>query len=59
MKGNDMLVVHYKPNNVSQEWDILDYFDTKANALANAFVASAKYFRVKVTDIDGSVIWSN
>jgi hypothetical protein len=59
MEGNNMLVVHYKPDNVSQEWGILDYFDNKASALANAYVASAIYFMVKVTDIDGSVIWSD
>jgi len=58
-KERNMWSVQYKPNNDSQEWNILDSYDNKATALDNAYRVSAEYFIVKVTDIDESVIWGN
>lgn len=51
--------VHYRPNNVSQPWSILDTYDKKVNAIIKAYQVSGNYFMVKVTAPDGSIIWSN
>lgn len=54
-----MWLVEYKPNNDSQEWIVLDSFEDKASALSHASRITADYYMVKVTDPEGSVIWSN
>ena len=54
-----MWIVQHKPKNDSQPWSHLDSYDNKASALIYASQASSEYFMVKVTDPDGSVIWSN
>ena len=51
--------VHYRPDNVSQPWSILDSFDNKVNAIIKAYQISGKYFMVKVIDPGGSIIWSD
>jgi len=56
---NKMWIVHYKPNNDSQEWSILESHDNKASALVHASRVSGDYFMVKVTDPDGGLIWVN
>ena len=52
-------VVHYRPNNVSQPWSILDSYDKKVSAIIKAYQISGKYFMVKVIDPGGSIIWSD
>ena len=54
-----MWIVQYKPNNDSQSWSTLDSYDNKASALIRASWATVEYLMVKVTDPDGSVVWSN
>ena len=54
----NLWVVHYRPNNVSQPWSILDSFDKKVNAIIKAYQVSSSYFMVKVEDPDGNIIWS-
>ena len=54
-----MWVVHYRPDNVSQEWVHLDSYDNKIHALINAYQVSGKYFMVKILDPEGMVIWSS
>ena len=51
--------IEYKPNKDSQAWVILDSYDNKTSACINASRASDNYFMIKVTEPDGSVIWSN
>jgi hypothetical protein len=52
-------VVHYRADNVSQPWTILDSYDKKVSAIIKAYQISANYFMVKIIDPDGNVIWSN
>ena len=52
-------VVHYRSNNVSQPWSILDSYDKKINAIIKAYQVSGEYFMIKVIGPDGSIIWSN
>ncbi len=54
-----MWIVEYKPNNDSQLWMFLESYDNKASAILHASRVSEEYYMVKVTDPDGSVIWSN
>lgn len=54
-----MWTVEYKPDNDSQPWTTMDSYDNKASAILNASRVSGDYYMVKVTDPDGSVIWSN
>jgi hypothetical protein len=54
-----MWVVEYKPDNNSEAWVILDSHDNKTSACFKAFRLSVDCFMVKVTEPDGSVIWSN
>lgn len=54
-----MWTVEYKPDNDSQPWMTLDSYDNKASAILHASRVSGDYYMVKVTDPDGSVIWSN
>ena len=58
-KDNNMWVVHYRPDKVSQPWSILDSFDNKVDAIIKAYQISAEYFMIKVIDPDGRIIWSN
>ena len=51
-------VVHYRPNNVSQPWVILDAYDKRMNAIIKAYQVSGKYFMVKVIGPDGNIVWS-
>jgi delta-aminolevulinic acid dehydratase/porphobilinogen synthase len=53
-----MWVLHYRPEKVSQPWYVLGTFDTKVNAIIKAYQVSSEYFMIKVTDMDGRVIWS-
>jgi delta-aminolevulinic acid dehydratase/porphobilinogen synthase len=54
-----MWVVHYRSNNVSQPWSILDSYDNKVSAIIKAYQVSGNFFMVKVINPDGSIIWSN
>ena len=54
-----MWKVEYKPNNDSQPWTLLESYDNKASAILHAARVSADHYMVKVTDPDGSVVWSN
>lgn len=54
-----MWIVHYIPNNDSQPWSTMGSYDNKAIAIINASRVLGEYFMIKVTDPDGSVIWSN
>ena len=54
-----MWVLHYRPDKVSQSWCILDSFDNRASAIIKAYQVSGEYFMIKVTDPDGSIIWSS
>lgn len=54
-----MWKVYFKANNDSQSWTILDSYYSSVGAITRATVVSNKYFMVKVTDPDGSVIWTN
>jgi hypothetical protein len=53
-----MWILHFIPDNVSQPWSVLDSFDDKINAIIKAYQVSSQYYMVKVTDMDGRVIWS-
>lgn len=53
-----MWVVHYRRDNVSQPWSILDAYDKKLSAIIKAYQISTEYFMIKVTGPDGSVVWS-
>jgi len=55
----NMWVVHYKPDNVSQPWSILDSYDQKVTAIIKAYQISTNYFMIKVTAPDGSIVWSS
>ncbi len=57
--NNNMWNVQYKRHNVSQLWSVLGDYDNKESALIHATRALGYYFLVKVTDPEGSVIWSN
>ena len=52
-------VVHYRADNVSQPWSILDTYDKKVSAIIKAYQVSGKYFMVKVIGPDGSIAWSD
>jgi hypothetical protein len=52
-------LLRYRPNKVSQPWSTLGVFDNKLNAIIKANQVSSKYFMVKVTDLDGSIAWSD
>lgn len=52
-------VVHYRADNVSQPWSILDSYDKRVSAIIKAYQISANYFMVKIIDPDGNVIWSD
>ena len=54
-----MWTVHFKPDNYYQPWSILDSYYSSASAVARASSVTGEYFMVKVTDPDGSVIWTN
>ena len=54
-----MWTVHFKPNNDSQPWSTVDSYNNRISSILRASWVSGKYFMVKVTDPDGSVIWSN
>jgi len=54
----EMWMVEYKPNNETQAWVILDSHDNKTSACFKASRVSIDYYMVKVTEPDGSVIWS-
>ena len=56
---NNMWTVHFKPNNDSQPWSTLDSYYSSVSAILRATWVSDKYFMVKVTDPEGSVIWAN
>lgn len=57
-RGNNMWVVHYRPDKVSQPWSILGSFDEKVDAIIKAYQVSSEYFMIKVIDPDGNIIWS-
>ena len=54
-----MWTVHFKHNNDSQPWSTLDSYYSSVSAIVRATGVSGKYFMVKVTDPDGSLIWAN
>lgn len=54
-----MWTVYFKANNDSQSWTILDSYYSSVAAITRATGVSGKYIMVKVTDSDGSVIWTN
>ena len=58
-KGNNMWVVHYRPDKVSQPWSVLGSFDEKVDAIIKAYQVSSEYFMIKVIGPDGSIIWSS
>jgi hypothetical protein len=58
VKDNNMWVVHYRADNVSQPWSILDSHEQKVSAIIKAYQVSANYFMIKVTDPDGLIVWS-
>ena len=58
-EDNNMWVVHYRPDKVSQPWSILDSYDKKVNAIIKAYQVSSEYFMIKVIGPDGSIIWSS
>ena len=58
-EDNNMWVVHYRPDKVSQPWSILDSYDKKVNAIIKAYQVSGEYFMIKVIAPDGGIIWSN
>ena len=39
-QDNNMWVVHYRPDKVSQPWAILDSYDNKVNAIIKAYQVS-------------------
>jgi hypothetical protein len=51
--------VQFKSNKYSKEWNILDSHDNKTSACIKAYQVAGDYFKVKVMDADGSVLWSN
>ena len=59
INDNNIWAVHYRPDNVSQPWAILDSHDKKLSAIIKAYQVSANYFMVKVIDPDGNIIWSS
>ena len=53
-----MWVLHFIPDNPSQPWSVLDSFDVRTHAIIRAYQVSSRYFKVKVTDVEGRIIWS-
>ena len=54
-----MWVLHYIPEHVSQPWSILETFDERVHAIIKAYQVSHQYYMVKVTDVEGRIIWSS
>jgi hypothetical protein len=54
-----MWLVHYRSNNVSQTWSILELYDNKVSAIIKAYQVSGNFFMVMVINPDGNIIWSN
>ena len=57
--NSNMWNVQYKRHNAAQLWSVLGNYDNKESALIHASQALGYYFMVKVTDPEGTVIWSN
>ncbi len=51
--------IEFKSSKDTQEWFILDSYDNKTSACFRAYQVATDYFKVKVMDADGSVLWSN
>lgn len=47
-----MWVLHYRPDNVSQAWSILNSYDNRLSAIIKAYQISSEYFMIKVIDPD-------
>lgn len=54
-----MWTAYFKASNNAQPWTALDSYYSSVGAITRAIGVSNKYFMIKVTDPDGSVIWTN